>query len=549
MHKNCESTLAVIAVALAMLAAGTTADAQTEFPNPITTFSIPTLHSRPQGITVGPDGNLWFTESAVGRIGRITSAGAVTEFTLPNLFSKPWQITTGPDGNLWFSENEGHSIGQITTSGTITEFPLPPINNDDQVSIAITTGPDGNLWFTVSGGDGSVGIGRITPAGTLTEFAAPVGCNGITAGQDGNLWFTDSFGGQIGRITLSGAVTKFPIPTANSFPNGIALGRDGNLWFTEFLGNQIARITPAGVVTEFPTNNNFLLEYIAPGPDGNLWFTTGSDVIGLVTPAGSITEWILADPQSGGALFPIPVTAGPDGNVWITAFNEGISDYVIASLVPPAVAPLIAKAFAPTDIPLGGVATLTFTVTNLNSTQLRGVSFGDTLPAGMIVATPNALSTSCSGTSTAVSGSSSIALSGAVLPARASCQLSVTVGGVASGTWVNTTGTVTSTEGGTGNTASASLTVDNAPTGPAQMVASLIATLQGMNIPKQGTSLTDQLQQVATDIATNNGLACQDLAAFAHHINAQIGKTITAAQANQLLTAVASLASALKCGP
>ena len=36
--------------------------------------------SAPAGITAGPDGNLWFTESDASRIGRITPAGVASEF-------------------------------------------------------------------------------------------------------------------------------------------------------------------------------------------------------------------------------------------------------------------------------------------------------------------------------------------------------------------------------------------------------------------------------------------------------------------------------------
>ncbi len=84
---------------------------------------------------------------------------------------------------------------------------------------------------------------------------------------------------------------------------------------------------------------------------------------------------------------------------------------------------------------------------------------------------------------------------------------------------------------------------------PGQMVASLITTVQGMSITRLGNSLTNQLQVVETDINTQNGLACGDLRAFAHHVRAQTGKSITTAQANQLLAAVASIESALNCGP
>ena len=79
-------------------------------------------------------------------------------------------------------------------------------------------------------------------------------------------------------------------------------------------------------------------------------------------------------------------------------------------------------------------------------------------------------------------------------------------------------------------------------------MADLITLVQQMKIPAQGSSLTDQLQQVATDISAQSGKACGDLNAFANHVKAQTGKKITAAQAKQIQAAVASLASALKCG-
>jgi hypothetical protein len=88
----------------------------------------------------------------------------------------------------------------------------------------------------------------------------------------------------------------------------------------------------------------------------------------------------------------------------------------------------------------------------------------------------------------------------------------------------------------------------NAQKTPAQMVTDLISVVQQMNIPKQGTSLTDKLQRIANDIETQNGLACPDLVAFSNQVKAQKGKTVTAAQATQLLTAVAAIQAALGCG-
>jgi virginiamycin B lyase len=81
----------------------------------------------PSGITVGPDGALWFGEFQANKIGRIDVSGNITEFgpTAGGAF----QITAGPDGNLWFTEPFMNLIGRITSAGVITEFPLASPSN------------------------------------------------------------------------------------------------------------------------------------------------------------------------------------------------------------------------------------------------------------------------------------------------------------------------------------------------------------------------------------------------------------------------------------
>ena len=41
-----------------------------------------------------------------------------------------------------------------------------------------------------------------------------------------------TFGNNIGRITTSGIITEYPVPTANSYLY-ITAGPDGALWFTD----------------------------------------------------------------------------------------------------------------------------------------------------------------------------------------------------------------------------------------------------------------------------------------------------------------------------
>ena len=68
----------------------------------------------------------------------------------------------------------------------------------------------------------------------------------IVSAQDGNLWFTELNSNRIGRITVSGAITEFPLPQSGSGPFGIASDGVGRIWFTEVLGNRIGMFFPLG---------------------------------------------------------------------------------------------------------------------------------------------------------------------------------------------------------------------------------------------------------------------------------------------------------------
>ena len=237
----------------------------------ITEFPIPAASVNGHGITAGPDGNIWFTEYLANRIGRMTTGGVLTEFAIPTAGSLPQGITAGPDGNLWFVEQTGNKIGRITTEGVVTgEFLIPTAASEPG---DITSGPDGNLWFTEQSGNK---VARITTAGHIYEIAIPTADSlphGIVTGPDGNLWFVEGQGGNVARVTPFGTITEF----SNDGPTGesITAGADGNLWFTEnSVETPVGRISTSGVLTKYPIPSPFVLANdIVAGPDGRLWLT------------------------------------------------------------------------------------------------------------------------------------------------------------------------------------------------------------------------------------------------------------------------------------
>ncbi|MBS1794783.1 MAG: cadherin-like domain-containing protein, partial [Acidobacteria bacterium] len=141
----------------------------------------------------------------------------------------------------------------------------------------------------------------------------------------------------------------------------------------------------------------------------------------------------------------------------------GAANPTVTTVVQP---PTIAKAFGASFIAVNTPTTLTFTVGNPNPSQsFTNVAFSDTLPSGMVIATPNGLVNNCGGgTVTATQGTNLFSLSALSRAANSSCTIVVNVTASTEGAKNNTTGTIASTQGGTGLTASASVTALAAPT-------------------------------------------------------------------------------------
>ena len=305
-------------------------------------YPVPTqAYQDPADITLGPDGNLWFSEFGGQMIGRVTPGGSMSEYVVSG---NPTAVITGGDGDIWFLESDVQKIGKIDpATGVVTEFGVPSLFYPQGVAHSLTLGPDGNIYFT----DSVLNIiGRITPTGATTERSVSGGPLGITVGADGNLWFGERSKQSIGRIsTALTHPTFFRMPPSGNGVDqrhafGITTGPDGNVWYTDSLANKVGYITPSGAFAEFfiPTSGSGATN-IASGPDGNLWFTELSgNRVARITPSGVISEVHL--PQAFSS--PLGITSGPDGAVWFAEGNGGSPGSVgyVARLDPTTVMPV-----------------------------------------------------------------------------------------------------------------------------------------------------------------------------------------------------------------
>jgi streptogramin lyase len=229
---------------------------------------------------VDPVGKVWYTEDAVQRVAFTTMdhrQGAVCTGTCSGIqTSAPIGIAVGPDGKIWYADYES-VVGTLTTllqTATVVKYPTPGFH-----PFHIISGPGGDLWVTLQA--------------------------------------TDNIHDAIGRMSTSGVLTTFAVPTTKSGPWGLAVGPDGNVWFAEIRAHKVGKLDPnTGTIVEYPVSADFLPADIA-WAKGSLYLTgSTTGTIGVMDTAGNFTE------RDSGLTQADDLGMGPDGNIWISGLEK-----------------------------------------------------------------------------------------------------------------------------------------------------------------------------------------------------------------------------------
>ena len=339
---------------------------------------------------------------------------------------------------------------------------------------------------TVSGGSAgatSVGLsgGTLTANGSCQiNLAVTSASAGLYTNTSGGVASAQS--GAAGAASNSAALTVLAPPSVTKAFAQATIARNAGTTLTLTLTNPNASGSysnlalgdsyPAGLVNAATPNasNTCGGTLTAAASGGSLTLSGGT----LAAAASCVLSVDVTSAAAGTYL-------NSTGNV--SAGNGGSGNSASATLTVLA-PPAIAKAFAPASIGAGGISTLTFTLTNPNAAHaLAGLAFGDTYPAGLVNAATPALVNNCGGSTTGgAAGGNSVDLAGGSLAAGASCTLSVNVTSSVGGAYNNTSGVVSSSNAGAGNTASATLTVQGKPSiakafAPASIAAAGSSTL------------------------------------------------------------------------
>lgn len=479
-------------------------------PNPGSATNIAFTDAMPAGLEVATPNNLTGTcgggtIAAVAGTGVISLSGA----TLPSNGNCSFSVdvkgtASGVMNNTTGTISSADTGTNGTASATLTVIGPPSLTTSFNPT-QVTVGNTSTATFSVANANTTVGLSGISFTDTLPTglvIATPSGLTGTCGG---------------GTITADAGTQSISLSSAT-------LGAASNCSFTvNIVGNAAgARTNTTGVVTSVeggsgatasatltvvgpptltknfgsstvPLNATTTLTFTVTNPAANTVPLSGIGFVDnlpagmmLTTPSGltgQCGQGVITANDGDSSVALSGGTLGVNGtcsfsvNVKLTALgakvntttavtsSEGGNGSVATASINVSDTLGFAKAFAAPTIPLNGTTTLTFTITNTNSVGATGVAFTDNLPAGLVVATPNGLTGSCGGGAiSATAGGSAISLSGGSVAPNSTCTFSAKVLGTSAGVKNNVTGTISSVEGGTGETASANVTVVDPPT-------------------------------------------------------------------------------------
>ncbi len=159
--------------------------------------------------------------------------GGVTEFALPSPLRAPNGVTVAPDGSVWFGEQSAAALAHFYPGNrTLVEYawpynyPAPPStagfcgNKSDIWGVTLW---DGKVWVVDTTGNQLVALdpstGRFSAVEIPTKGAYPYT---LTPGPNNTLWVTELFGSKLGELSSNGTLREYPLPGgANAVPTQI----------------------------------------------------------------------------------------------------------------------------------------------------------------------------------------------------------------------------------------------------------------------------------------------------------------------------------------
>jgi streptogramin lyase len=358
--------------------------------------------SKPTGVTVGSDGNIWVTLFGTSEVARI--APQTLQVNRWVVGEKPYGIASAGNGEIWFTLQGQGKIGKLPAGGG-----SPTLYNASASStpVGLMVASDGTVWFTEQ--DPVQGrVGRIRPGSSQVEEWVCAHSNAkpeeILVTPGGKVYYNDKANAAVVSFTVtdqaqgSAPLNEDQVKSLQTAQVQERMNRRrgkgaGSNLRTAGMGAVLQQATPeitaAAVVNQGSLNRAFAYGVdpqggpagIAMDGSGNVWLT--QQEIGKVTRLamdGSTYTHTLPSIQSK----PSGITVGSGGDVWVTM--SGTNQMAQVPPAPPVITVKINRN-EPVRALKGETIAFSSTVTGTNNSSVTwsiqdGVAGGGITPSG-----------------------------------------------------------------------------------------------------------------------------------------------------------------------
>ena len=256
---------------------------------PISTTTLFTVGSDPEGVAVDSNGNIWVANKGNGTVGTVSGDSNVMELNSSGDVIGTYAAGVEPDSiaidssdNVWVTNLDSSTVTELSPNGTI--IGTYTVGNGPD---AIAIDSSGNVWVANYYGDS---VTELSPNGTnIGTYAAGTNPDAIAIDSFGNVWVANSGNDTAGAaqgdsnvMELNSAGVLVGTYVVGIDPNSIAIDSSGDVWVANYgvsnsygtglVGNSVSELQKSSsgyVVVSYSLN---IYPYcMAVDGSGNIW--------------------------------------------------------------------------------------------------------------------------------------------------------------------------------------------------------------------------------------------------------------------------------------